>query len=192
MRESIPVIMDSFLNTFKDFRCPSSPHANALGKHISNRKISICVVECAWLTTLCSGALPRQLALECLDSIQKVLFPFSDHKSRSLLESLISTSSFDADCLEWDFYAIRNADEKDVTYHYLGTRLADLYQELEDPTPRGWIERWFERKKGGRYVMMATLIGVVIAVVLGMTGLALGAYQAWLTYQQWQHPVKSG
>jgi hypothetical protein len=106
-----------------------------------------------------------------------------------LLESLISTSSFDSDCLNFEFVSIRNSDEKDITYNYLGTRLAVLYQELEDPTPRGWMEKWFERKKGGRYIMMATLIGVVIAVVLGMAGLSLGAYQAWLTYQQWQHPV---
>ena len=139
-----------------------------------------------------SGALPRQLALECLDSIQNVLFPLLDHKSRSLLESLTATSSFDPDCLQWDFVSVRNKDEKDITYNYLGTRLASLYQELEDPTPTGWMEMWFERKKGGRYVIMATLIGVLVAVFLGFAGLGLGGYQAWLTYQQWQHPVVPG
>ena len=141
---------------------------------------------------LISGALPRQLVLECLDSIQNVLFPLLDPKSRSLLESLTSTSSFDPDCLRWDFVSIRNEDEKDITYKYLGTRLANLYQELEDPTPSGWIETWFERKKGGRYVLMATLVGVLVAVFLGFAGLALQGYQAWLTYQQWQHPVVPG
>lgn len=139
-----------------------------------------------------SGALPRQLALECLDSVQNVLFPLLDPKSRSLLESLTSTSSFDPDCLQWEFVSIRNEDEKDITYKYLGTRLANLYQELEDPTPSGWIETWFERKKGGRYVLMATLVGVLVAVFLGFAGLALQGYQAWLTYQQWQHPVVPG
>ena len=136
-----------------------------------------------------SGALPRQLALECLDSIQKILFPLSDSKSRSLLQSLISTSAFDPDCLRFDFVSIRNNEEEEVAYHYFGAKLTDLYEELINPTPRGWVEKWLERRSGARYVMMATLIGVVFAVVLGMAGLAVGAYQAWVGYQQWQHPV---
>lgn len=87
--------------------------------------------------------------------------------------------------------SIRNQNEKDISYHYFGARLADLYEELENPKPRGLVERWLERKSGARYVMMATLIGVVIAVVLGMAGLAVGGYQAWVGYQAWQHPVPS-
>ena len=67
----------------------------------------------------------------------------------------------------------------------------DLYEELENPKPRGWIEKWLERKSGARYVMMATLLGVVIAILLGVAALALGGYQAWLGYQQWQHPVSN-
>src|SRR6202035_4701018 len=95
-----------------------------------------------------SGALPRQLVLECLDSMQKILFPLSDpsSKSRSLLQSLISTSSFDPDCLRFESASIRNPDEKDISYLYFGARLADLYEELENPQPRGWVEKWLERK----------------------------------------------
>lgn len=138
-----------------------------------------------------SGALPRQLALECLDSLQKILFPLSDPKSRSLLLSLIANSSFDPDCLRFESASIRNPDERDISYHYLGARLAELYKELENPNPRGWAERWLERKSGARYVMMATLIGVAIAVMLGMASLAVGGYQAWVGYQAWQHPVRN-
>ena len=135
------------------------------------------------------GALPRQLALEYLDSIQKILFPLSDPKSRALLLSLTTVASFDPDCLRFESASIRNADETDVEYHYLGTRLLEFYEEIENPTPRGWVEKWLERKSGARYVMLATLVGVVIAVVLGMASLAVGSYQAWVGYQQWQHPV---
>lgn len=138
---------------------------------------------------LCSGALPRQLALECLDSVQKILFPLSDPKSKSLLRSFITTSSFDPDCLRFESASIRNPDERDIAYHYLGARLADLYEELEHPTPRGWAGKWLERRSGARYVMMATLIGVAFAVMLGMVGLAVGGYQAWVGYQAWHHPV---
>ena len=139
-----------------------------------------------------SGALPRQLALECLDSVQKILFPLTDRKSKSLLLSLTSKSSFDPDCLRFDSASIRNKDEKDIAYLYFGERLAELYDELENPTPRGSLEKWLERRSGARYVMLATLIGVIFAVILGMAGLAVGGYQAWVGYQQWQHPVSSG
>ena len=137
------------------------------------------------------GALPRQLALETLDSIQKILFPLFDEKSCSLLRSLTSTTSFDPDALRFESASIRAADETEIQYLYFGARLADLYEELENPKARGWIERWAERKSGARHVMMATLIGVAVAVLLGMASLAVGAYQAWVAYQQWQHPLSS-
>ena len=146
----------------------------------------------ALITLARSGALPRQLALECLDSVQKVLFPLTDRKSKSLLLSLTSRSAFDPDCLRFDSASIRNKDEKEIAYHYFGERLMELYDELENPTPRGSVEKWLERRSGARYVMLATLIGVIFAVILGMAGLAVGGYQAWIGYQQWQHPVSSG
>ena len=134
------------------------------------------------------GALPRQLVLEVLDSIQKILFPTTDPKCRSLLSSLISTASFDPDCLRFESASIRLPSEKDIQYHYFGSRLADLYEELEHPTPHG-LEKWFERKSGARYVMMATLAGVLFAILLGIASLGVSGYQAWVGYQQWQHPV---
>lgn len=124
--------------------------------------------------------------------MQKILFPLSDAKSYSLLRSLTSTSSFDPDCLRFESASIRNADEKDIQYLYFGSRLADLYEELENPKPRGWLERWLERKSRARHVMMATVVGVVIAIFLGLASLAVGGYQAWVGYQQWQHPVTTG
>ena len=142
--------------------------------------------------SLCLGTLPRQLVLECLDTVQKILFPLSDAKSRTLLQSLTTRSLFDPDCLRFESVAIRNPDEKDIKYYYFGARLADLYDELEHPRPRGWLQKCIERRSGARYTMMATLAGVLFALVLGMAGLAIGGYQAWVGYQQWQHPVVPG
>ncbi|KAH9207028.1 hypothetical protein DL95DRAFT_469065 [Leptodontidium sp. 2 PMI_412] len=136
------------------------------------------------------GALPRQLVLEVLDSIQKILFPIEDSKSRALLRSLIAKSGFDPDCSRFESASIRLPEEKDISYYYFGARLSDLFEELENPTPKG-LEKWFERKSGARYVMIATLIGVGIAVLLGILSLAVTCYQAWLGYQQWQHPISS-
>lgn len=142
--------------------------------------------------SLSLGALPRQLVLECLDTVQKILFPLSDAKSRSLLQSLTTRLSFDPDCLRFESASIRNPDEKDIKYYYFGARLADLYDELEHPRPRGWLQKCVERRSGARYSMMATLAGVLFALVLGMAGLAINGYQTWIGYQQWQHPVDRG
>ncbi|ORY17649.1 hypothetical protein BCR34DRAFT_621819 [Clohesyomyces aquaticus] len=74
-------------------------------------------------------------------------------------------------------------------YHYFGSRLAELYDELQNPTLRGWFQTWLKRRSGARYVMMATLIGVVIATVIGLLGLGVASFQAWIAWQQWKHPV---
>jgi hypothetical protein len=66
-----------------------------------------------------------------------------------------------------------------------------LYEELENPKPQGWIEWWLERKSRARHVMMATIVGILFAIFLGLASLSVGIYQAWVGYQQWQHPVSS-
>jgi hypothetical protein len=137
-----------------------------------------------------SGNIPRALALETLDTIHKVLFP-PDKDSQALLSSLVSQASFDRDCLCYESARYRKEYEKDTPYHYWGSRLAELYDEIQDPTPRGWFHTWLERKSGARYAMMAALIGVAIAIVLGILGLAVATFQAWVAWQQWKHPVST-
>jgi hypothetical protein len=134
------------------------------------------------------GALPRQLVLEALDSIQKILFPLTDKKSHALLQSLTSSraAGFDPDCLRFESSSIRLPEEKDIAYYYFGSRLMDLYEELQDPKPRGWLERWLERRSAPRYVMMATVFGVLAAVLLGIASLIVSSYQTWITYRQWK------
>ncbi|RYP82363.1 hypothetical protein DL769_001688 [Monosporascus sp. CRB-8-3] len=102
---------------------------------------------------------------------------------------LVSKESFDSDCIHYDFAAY---GEDNICYSYFGSRLMELYEEVKNPTPRGFVEKWFERKSGARYAMMATLVGVLIAVILGMLSLAVGIFQAWVAYEAWKHPVASG
>ncbi|KAH7268506.1 hypothetical protein B0J15DRAFT_418963 [Fusarium solani] len=137
------------------------------------------------------GTIPRQVVLEVLDSMQNVLFPF-DSTSEQILRSLVSKQSFDPDCLRYDAAVYRGEDEGDLSYSYFGSRLVDLFEELEDPSPRGILEIWFQRKSGARHVMKATLIGVIIAIVLGILGLVVGIFQAWVAYEAWKHPVNNG
>ncbi|CEJ91034.1 hypothetical protein VHEMI06775 [[Torrubiella] hemipterigena] len=134
---------------------------------------------------------PRRLLLETLTSLQEILFPLSDPRSRALLDTLVTTNSFDPDISVYVYDSIRVEfeDSQVMSYVYLTDRLADLYAELQNPSPSGWLERALERKSSGRYVMMATLGGVVFAVVLGLLSLIVSIYQTWLTYQAWKHPA---
>ncbi|KAF2094404.1 hypothetical protein NA57DRAFT_46618 [Rhizodiscina lignyota] len=155
-----------------------------------------CTRDCIDSTTdgsMCfpNGVLPRQLCLEVLDSIQKVLFPLTDKKSRALLLSLVSSEGFDPDTLRFESTSIRRPDEKDIPFLFLGDRLANLYAELENPQPRNWLDKWLQRKSNARHVMLTTLVGVLIAVLLGICGLALAGFQAWISWQQWKHPVSN-
>ncbi|KAF2099133.1 hypothetical protein NA57DRAFT_76366 [Rhizodiscina lignyota] len=138
-----------------------------------------------------AGALPRQLVLEVLDSIQKVLFPINDDQSYALLVSMTSSKggSFDPDCIRFESEEFRSAEESDVAYYYFGARLMELYQESENPRPRGLVAEWLERRSGARYAMLATLIGVFIAILLGLAGLVVSSYQTYIAYQQWKHAI---
>ncbi|KAK0646936.1 hypothetical protein B0T16DRAFT_330110 [Cercophora newfieldiana] len=135
------------------------------------------------------GNIPRELALETLNTIYTILFPFADIGSQSILRRLIRKEGYDPDCRRSASTAYQRPGEDQLVFKYWGTRLMDLYDEVDDPTPRGYLERWLQRRSGARYVMMATLIGVAIAIILGMLGLAVAIFQAWVAYQQWQHPV---
>jgi hypothetical protein len=126
--------------------------------------------------------------LEVLDSLHDVLFPLSDPKSRKLLQSLIDDCAYDPDITSIERTALRMEGEDHISYVYLADRLSDLYHETENPRPRGWLERQLQRKSGARYMLMATLIGVIFALFLGVLSLALVAYQTWIAYQAWLHP----
>ncbi|CAJ2503224.1 Uu.00g106180.m01.CDS01 [Anthostomella pinea] len=132
-------------------------------------------------------SLPRSLALETLNTLRYVLFPVNP-ESRSILRTLVSRDGFDADNCRLESSQPPEGDT--IKYEYWGTQLMSLYDEIENPTPRGYLEMWMERKSGARYVMMATVTGVFIAVLLGAAGLAVSIFQAWVGWQQWQHPIK--
>lgn len=59
------------------------------------------------------STLPRQLALEILDSLQTILFSVGDEKSRSILQALVSKEKLDRDCLAQDSFDFRRDDEDD-------------------------------------------------------------------------------
>jgi hypothetical protein len=133
--------------------------------------------------------LPRRYILEVLYSIQKILFPLWDAESVTLLQSLVANASFEKDILNGQHSDFIRDDEEDVEFRYLWSRLSDIHREIQTPRPRGWLATWLERRSGARYVMLATIFGVLFAIVLGLASLAVSSYQTYLTFQAWQHPV---
>jgi len=128
--------------------------------------------------------IPRSLALEALGTLYDILFP----NIQSV--ALISKYKLDSDLLVYDMARYRRVDDPRVDYVYFGIRLKDIYLELQRPTPlRPW-ENWFQKHSEQRYMMMATMIGVFIAVIIGILGLGMSGFQAYVAYQQWKHPVK--
>ncbi|KAE9371904.1 hypothetical protein N431DRAFT_315635, partial [Stipitochalara longipes BDJ] len=114
--------------------------------------------------------IPRQLALETLDSLQEVLFPYGDIDSHRCLISLSSSSGIDQDCLMPNSEGSRRSDEKNIRYTYWGPRFRILLDELENPSPRGLQQRW-ERISKQRHMMQAAVIGIMVTVLLGLLSL---------------------
>jgi hypothetical protein len=117
------------------------------------------------------------------------LFP-SGQDSQAFLSFLVSKRGSDRDLINYESARYQRIDDPEPSYHYFGVRLAELYDELQNPTQRTRLEGWFERKSGARYMLIATMIGVFIAVIIGILGLGISGFQAYVSYQQWKHPVK--
>ncbi len=128
----------------------------------------------------------RRLALETLHTLQ-LLFPLEE-QSQTLLRGLISKQNFDPDCLRFGTAPYRLAHEREAGLRYWDSRLMDLYDEMENPKPRGLLDTWLEQRSKSRHVMMATIIGVATAVVLGILSLGVSIFQTWISYQQWKSP----
>lgn len=109
-------------------------------------------------------------------------------KSHSILRTLVAKDVFDKDMLQLESRDLRRPHEVKGDFHYLASKLRDLQEEIENPTPRGFFEKWFERRIAQRYFMMATLGGLLVAILLGLLGLGVGIFQSWVAYMAWKHP----
>lgn len=125
--------------------------------------------------------------LETLYTLQNVLFPEQDLKSRRLCSRL----GFDEDCLRFEAEGIVNSEEKEIVYTFWLERLEDLADEMRPETkrPRGRLGEWLHGKSNPRYTLLATLISVLIAILIGLAALAVAIVQTWISYMAWKHPV---
>lgn len=132
--------------------------------------------------------------LEILDSLQKILFPLSDPSTKKILDNLINPENLDLDkdIKEWTFTDIRLDEEETLSYSYFSAQLRELYEEVQNPPPKGYFESLIEGKSGPRYVMMATLAGILFTLILAVIAIGISSYQTWLAYQSWKHPEPAG
>jgi hypothetical protein len=133
--------------------------------------------------------LPRQVILEVLGTIHAVLFRPEDLSSQELLVELVVKNGWDNGLLSSISTPYQASNDAEISYIHFGERLEELYKELQSPTPRGWLQRRLQRKSE-TYMLMATMYGVLIAVTLGFLSLVAAVFQAWVSWQQWQHPVQ--
>ena len=134
---------------------------------------------------------PRALLLEVLHTTYKILFP-PGRESEGFASYLARKHGFQKNFLRYKIHSLERDDDPEIDYSYLGDRLVELQNELKDPSPRSWFERLFEgdTKSAERRMLMATTIGVFTAVTIGLFGLVIAGFQAWVGYQQWKHPVQ--
>ncbi|KAF2993814.1 hypothetical protein E8E13_001509 [Curvularia kusanoi] len=132
------------------------------------------------------------MLLEILQTLYKVLFP-PGRESEGFASYLTKKHGFQKDFLRYKISWFKRDDDPELDYSYFGDRLLELREELEDPSPRNWFEQLFEggSKSAERKMLMATTIGVFIAVTIGLFGLVIAGFQAWVGYQQWKHPVQT-
>jgi hypothetical protein len=97
-------------------------------------------------------------------------------------------AGFDPDYCRYETETIRRDDEYNLPYYHFGDRIMDWHADLENSTARGCFEKWLQRRSDARHVMLATLAGVVVAIVLDIAGLCVASYQTWIRYK---HPVTS-
>ncbi|KAK4162948.1 hypothetical protein QBC43DRAFT_371149 [Cladorrhinum sp. PSN259] len=133
--------------------------------------------------------IPRALALETLHTLA-LLFPPSNSAAQKVLRSLLQRKTLpDGDILRFGTSSYeRSASERNLALQFpiWGSRLLDLYDEVENPRPRGRMESWLERRSKSRHVMMATIAGVGAAVILGILGLGVAMFQTWISWQQYK------
>lgn len=138
--------------------------------------------------------LPRELALETLYTLQ-ILFPHDSQTTR-LIAKLVSTEGFDPNVgkhntngTDGNGIELKGEQKEAQKWKYWGSRMLDLYEELQNERPHGTWDVWVERNSKNRHVMMATIIGVFIAVVLGVLSLCLAGLQTWIAYSDWKTPA---
>jgi len=136
-------------------------------------------------------ALPREVALEALETLY-TLFPRSDGvKTSKLLERLIREQDFDSDYMRSPTRVHERQNEASSIngFPIWGERLMVLYEEIQSPSPRNWIEEWLDEKTRPSYGTAIAVAGIFVALVTSFLALIVSSFQAVVAWNQWKYPV---
>ncbi|KAF2420308.1 hypothetical protein EJ08DRAFT_550934, partial [Tothia fuscella] len=146
-------------------------------------------VGCKIKESLKIGTLPPQLLIETLHSLQSIIFPSTDGRSRLLLEQLIRRKLFDSECAEYDGYRRFRGLPEDFTYKYWGDRIVKLNEVMARRVPRNKFSRWLYWQTSDGNALMIALLALLITIVLGVLSLGVACFQTWIAWQAWRSPV---
>ncbi|KAK8112821.1 hypothetical protein PG984_013347 [Apiospora sp. TS-2023a] len=114
----------------------------------------------------------------------EIMFQFDDHKSRYILERLVS-GGFDEDCLQPEGYKISD-DSEGLEYVYWGERLAALHAFVLERPPRNGFERWVKWQTSESNAFAIALLALLISIIVGVLSLILASIQTWIAYKAWK------
>ncbi|KAL2787667.1 hypothetical protein BJX66DRAFT_327670 [Aspergillus keveii] len=141
-------------------------------------------------TSLGLGTLPPQLLLETLHSIQFILFPISNDKTRKsirLLQRLVTKDGFDPNA-RLDEGWIRDGVAANFRYKYWNQRLEILYQLAKNPPPRNGFISWIERHTTERNALTVAIIGLFLSAFFGLLTCLIGGAQLAVAIMAWKDP----
>ncbi|KAL1836639.1 hypothetical protein VTJ49DRAFT_4826 [Mycothermus thermophilus] len=142
---------------------------------------------------LALGSLPPALLKETLKTYS-LLFPQTDFASQDMLREAMG---HDSATLE-SFGGMSSGHERRQDarrpetiadlydkFPYWADRLEHLWREVENPRPVTRVERWVDKRKDQRWSTWWVVLGVMLAVLFGITATILGALQVWISYCSW-------
>ncbi len=129
---------------------------------------------------------PRELALETLYTT-RLLFHLGDAKDQEILAKLVVKDGFDPDILRPSVSVFdRGPDEVERAKKFTtwGTRLLDLLNEIDNPTPRKTVDKWFEQNSKSRHQMVMALASLMVTSIISLLTLVVAIIQLVVSIKQ--------
>ena len=102
-----------------------------------------CIFELLILTAGMEGAAYREIwhSKNYIPSIHTVFFPFGGSASQIIVRGLIAKGGFDPDCRHSAIATYSRPNEVGCKFRFWGGLLMGLYEEVDNPAPRGFLDR---------------------------------------------------
>jgi hypothetical protein len=132
-----------------------------------------------------------------------LIFPLSDLPSRKVLKRSLSEVSSEQTDQFLDLSSMPDTHEwpeeshpEDLVglyeqYPFWGRRLESLLRGVDNPKPTTAFEKWADSHKSRWWDTWWGMLGIGIALTVGLLSLVLASLQVWLTYCSWIDDVRA-